>query len=611
MSVNYRINDPEKYLKMDREFNIYFNELDSLLHSELYADWRSSVDSMLESVENGSVGGSDTQMKEYIEGYKSVVSSLKSGAIKMPYTHLFKYLLLMQYNVVGTDLKKEDMSEFLKLKELSKHVRILPIKQSGGEDDDAMVEFRPVRRGISWKGILVGVMLGLGGAIFTSSVVDTINDTVVSHFETIVPDHEAKFMELVNDKILPSSYTRYTTLYPDGPPEWFEDGLDEGLRSEFKESANEEETKLLALPSPEMVEYAVGAGADTLTPNVLTLIEEGKIEKPEDEPFTALQVYEYERTRTLVSDIVEPKVKSFEEHIADLKKNGLITKDEIVGLVMNKELPPRLRSAVETVGADTIVNFKNALSLVGDRVQSQTVKLADERIRIRAGIKSAKAMESVASEGWIGKLQGFGQLAIASLSGQSPGVQETGTVALTSALSKTREMARDTFNMINTYTDQMAMFFPDHLSGLQRDLGQDFVMLRIGVIIMLLSKFIILFNVFGPDNIVLNMFILPAIWGLISSNPLIALMAAAIANVGYRTLTRGNRGTATIADGRLAIEDAPRGGRRHKSRRRSKNKSSRKRKTKKHGGSKHKKSKSKSSRKHRKPKRKTIRKHRR
>ena len=107
------------------------------------------------------------------------------------------------------------------------------------------------------------------------------------------------------------------------------------------------------------------------------------------------------------------------------------------------------------------------------------------------------------------------------------------------------------------------------------------------------------------------MFILPAIWGLISSNPLIALMAAAIANVGYRTLTRGNRGTATIADGRLAIEDAPRGGRRHKSRRRSKNKSSRKRKTKKHGGSKHKKSKSKSSRKHRKPKRKTIRKHRR
>lgn len=592
MSLNFKINDPETYLKMDKEFQIYFKELDTLLHSELYSDLRNTIDTTLETIKNGKYD-SDKQMKEYIEGYKHASSAM----ISTPYAHIFKYLLLVQFNIVSTDLDRNDMSEFLKLKELAKHINILPIKQSGGGgDENEMVPYQVQRRGgFNWKVLLFSGLFGISGYLFTTLSVTNMNNTIVENFNQLFQEHDKKIMTLVNDKLLPSGYSQYTALFPDGPPAWFEDGLNENLRDEYKD---EKSNKLLALPSKDMVHYAVSPQGDELTTDILNLIALEKIIPTEKSPFTALDVYDYERTRSLVYELIKPKQNSFEKQIEDFRTKGLISSDEVLSLVLYKELPIRLRSAFDTIGANTVTNFRSALSMVGDRVQSQTTKLVKDRLKVRVGKKTAAATESLANEGMFEMLKGLSQITFASLSGHMADVTETGTVTLTSALSKTNELSRDTYNMIKTYTEQMAMFFPDHLIGLQRDLGQDFVMLRIGFLVMLLSQFIMLYEIFGADTLVLNLFIVPMIMFLISSNPLISLLATTAVNAAANRRIR--------RDGGPTVEYLQEGGKRKSIRR-----TNRKQKTRKSTGSKHKKSKSKSSRKHKKSRRKTSHRRRR
>lgn len=507
MSLGLKVEDFSGFNKLDYLFFLHQSDLEKVLASDLYTEFRGEIDNVISKVKSGTLQEDEGKELESLLSYS--VSFLEDNKMKIPYVEIFKYALLFQFNFVSSNVKYESIEDVLKLKELSKMVVLPKIMLKGGDGDDIVPYGERKPSNFKKRAFLFGLtaLFGIFSGIAFNSTVNQYNTMVAGHIAEFGEAASGHMGEALGKVLPPDSraFAGYYEMFPE-PYEVYE---------EAKEDA---EDKLLALPAP-----------DSRKNTPLAIAAAAEMEVPEDVPYTATEIATFEEIRPIIRARYESNAERFNTAIERIQSKG-VSVDYLS--LLKGQMPAGLEEEVKTLYEGAMTEFGQIFQGVASDLQDRVVEANKISQYRRRGVLMNEALaKAQESEGWLAPItntiSGFfktiGQMEATTMNKVSRDIEAMVETTLTESDIKYKEtdLARI------TYLKRMARLISDETEGIRMDIQGVVWQAGMSTLLILLTINLTLLQIFGPRNRI-SPIILGAISLLLSQSTTMGVLHAGI-----------------------------------------------------------------------------------
>jgi len=514
MSVNYRVNDTFAYANVFLKVHIFNNELETILHSDLYSDFRISVNNIVDDVITGKCD--DLGVDSYVNFMKLVAKKDKSVLYR--YTDIFKYLLMFHLGIVECDIKTSNLSKMLKLTELSKHIKIVPssIKdmKGGGPGDELttgreVVPFRPRKNRAL---LIITIILALLSGFYINKTITDFDKTITDTCSLLSSEH---------DRVLTQTVTRMLPMYS-------EDDIQELLELTAVEVPAESGAGSAAGMSTKMLEVPAESGAGSAAGMSTAVV-------PTDFDFDAYREELLERQKEFnkkqlatLQTRIKTETKSLVEEIGSSLARIDMTPQDTFSMLLG-HMPTKYKEGIEHEKRKMQTQLRTIMNIASEVMTDGMYEAAAHSVRLSMGTKELKALweEEQKEPGYLDTIIGT----FSSLTSQfiAP------TTVLDAATSVSTGVGREVSTRTSDLTNAMTFFTGEviHIGtritqGFFRDITIDMFNMKLATLFTLLTAMFTLIQLFPRSKLVLKIFI-PVLGLLFSDNRIMLIFNIGIA----------------------------------------------------------------------------------